>query len=171
MMALMQSPHRFLTTPHQRRRLVLWTLTVLAWIAAVLSGRHITARQARQRGDILLARLTRTTIWLLIMRAAELAPRRLSKRRFWKHGRDLRRAHLIRSVVGSRLRRVLRARDAPTRIARLMGVLRGLDRYARDLAKRFRHRLTRLYAIVAAPMPAAAIPAMPVLGPAIADSS
>ena len=167
----MQSPNRFLTTPHQRRRLALWALAVLAWIAAVLSGRQITARQSRQRGDVSLDRLTRTTICLLIIRAAELASCRLRKRHYWKYGRDLRRAHLNRSVVGSRLRRVLRARDVPTRVARLMGVLRDLDRYAQQLANRFRRRLTRLYAIIAAPAPAPLAPLAPTLARALADSS
>jgi hypothetical protein len=167
----MQRPNRFLTTPHQRRRIVLWALVVLAWIAAVLSGRRITARQVRQRGDLSLARLTRTAICLLILRAAEFTPRRPGKPLYWKYGGDLRRAHLIRSVAGSRLRRVLRGRDLATRVARLMGVLRELDRHARHLAKRLGHRMTRLYAIVAAPMAPATIPAMPAFAPALADSS
>ena len=169
----MQSPHRFLTTPHRRRRLALWALAMLAWITAVLfADKPITTRRLRQRGERMsLKHLTRLTIDLIIVRAAELARRRHGKHRFWKRGRDLRRPHLKRSLVGSRLRRLLKRGGLGARIARLTGVLRNLERYAQQLAKRFRHRLTRLFAIIATPTPAPLAPVAPPLAPALADSS
>jgi hypothetical protein len=135
---------RFLTTSHQRQRLVLWALTMLGWIAAVLSGRHTHARHMRQRGDVSLDYLTRLTINLLIVRAAELKGRRPSGRCIYvKRGRDLRRRHLIRSLLGARLRRVLTYKGgASTRIQNLIQVLRRLDQHARLL---FRRPLTRLF--------------------------
>jgi hypothetical protein len=164
---------RFLTTSHQRRRLVLWVLAMLNWIAAVLfAGRTITARQLRQREHVCLDRLTRTTICLLIVRSAELIGRRPCGRpSYFKRGRDLKRRHLIRSLLGARLRRVLSYRgDAFTRIQKLTQVLRRLDAHARLL---FRRPLTRLF-----PIPATATPWLcacphdaPLSAPAFCDSS
>jgi hypothetical protein len=140
---------RFLTTSHQRRRLALWALAMLQWIAAVFfEGRTISARHVRQReGGACLAYLTRTTVALVIIRSAELLGRRPSVRHtYFKRGRDLRRRHLIRSLLGARLRRVLSYRgDVFTRIQNLTRVLRRLDDYARLL---FRRRLTRLFPIM-----------------------
>jgi hypothetical protein len=168
----MRSPHRFLTSPHQRRRLVLWALAMLAWIAAVLlADKPSPARQLRQRGDISIESLTRLTMRLMIVRAAELSGYRRRKPRFWRHGRDLRRRHLIRSMLGGNLRRALKHRDLATRIARVISVLRNLDAYARLLAKRMRNRLTRLFAIIAAPTRAIPAPETHALTPAFADSS
>ncbi len=164
---------RFLTTSHQRRRLVLWALAMLNWITAVLfAGRTITPRHLRQRAErTSLDHLTRTTIHLLIVRSAELRGRRPSARRaFFKRGRDLRRRHLIRSLLGARLRRVLSYKGDPlARIQNLTRVLRRLDDYARLL---FRRPLTRLF-----PIPAAAAPRLcpacdtPQAAPALCDSS
>ena len=169
----MKSARRTYLTQHRRQRLVLWALAMLAWLAAVLfANAPISARQARQRGDVSLTSLTRLTMKLLIVRAGELARMRLPRSpRFWKHGRDLRRRHLMRSVIGSTLRRALTHRDLATRIARVIAVLRNLDTHARALFKRLRGRLTRLFAIVAAPMPFDAILAPPAFSPALCDSS
>jgi hypothetical protein len=138
---------RFLTTTHQRQRLVLWALAMLAWFAAVLfARRNVTARQVRQRRDVSLDRLTRTTVHLLMVRAGELRGwRPTAPKSFFKRGRDLRRRHFIRSILGARLRRVLRYRGGPAqRIQNLMRVLRHLDDYARLV---FRRKLTRLFPI------------------------
>jgi hypothetical protein len=169
----MQPPHRTLSTSRQRQRLALWALAVLQWIAAVLfAGTQITPRHLTQRGPrISLEYLTRMVIKLIVIRAGELARRRRGRLRFWKHGRDLRRAHLIRSLLGSRLRRALKHKDLATRLARLIAVLRQLDAYAQVLARRFKHRLTRLWPIAPSPTPTEPIRAAPMLQPALADSS
>jgi hypothetical protein len=172
-MPRMKTRRRFLTTPHQRQRLALWALSLLQWIAAVLfGGKSVNLRQLRQRYErVSLDRLTRLAIDLLLVRAGELAGRRPRKRRYWRHGRDLRARHLIRSLLGSNLRRALKPKDVSARIAALVGVLRDIDRYARRLARRMRRGLARLWAIITAPMPAKALDDASAAPQAFADSS
>jgi hypothetical protein len=144
---------------------------MLTWIAAALfAGGHISHRQLRQRHRrVSLDGLTRMVINLMIIRAAELGNWRRSKRlRFFKHGRDLKRRHYIRSLLGSRLRRVLRHKDVTTRIATLIAVLRTLDTFARQLSRR---RITRLWAIKTAPAPADPIFGAPASSLSFSDSS
>ncbi len=166
----MTSPHLLLTTAHRRQRLALWALAVLGWIAGVVFGeRGFAHRQLRQRHRrIAIERLTRLVVQLLIVRAFELAPVRARKLRFWRNGRDLKRRHFIRSLIGARLRRVLKPKGLAQRIANLMRVLRQLDAFARHLAGR---RLTRLWAIAPAPVAAEALATLCAPGPAPADSS
>jgi hypothetical protein len=167
----MQSPHRLLTTSHQRRRLALWALAVLQWIVAVLfAGTPVAPRHIVQRGPrISLEGLTRTVIKLLVIRAGELGRRRRGRLRFWRYGRDLRRPHFIRSLLGANLRRTLRHKDLATRIARLIAVLRDLDAYAQRLARRF--KLTRLWPTTSAPTPAKGLRAASPLQAAPANTS
>jgi len=152
-MPRMQTPHRFLTTQHYRRRLALWAVAMLSWIAAVLfAGRDVAARHMRQRyARVSIERVTRLVINLLLIRARELAPVRPGKPRYWRHGRHLVARHFIRSLIGSQLRRVLKHKDIATRVANLIRVLRNLDAAARPLAARMKRRLTRLLAIKPAP--------------------
>jgi hypothetical protein len=168
-MPRMQIQKRHLTR-HRRQRLVLWALAMLVWIASVFAGKPITSRQAHQRGDISLDGLTRMVMQLAVIRAGELARTRRRRPTFFKRGRDLRRRHLLRSVIGSRLRRKLKHKDIATRIAILIAVLRDLDSIARPLAQRMRRRLTRLWAVTAKPLPADII-GSPAYPPALADSS
>jgi len=143
----MQS-HRPSLNQHRLRRLALWTLAVLTWIAAMLAGRRsITLRHVEQRRDLIsLPWLTRRVSCLLIVRAAQLARMRHPKRLiYWRRGRDMHRAHLIRSALGARLRRALRHKHLVEWIARLIHVLRNLDGYAAPLGRRLRHGLTRLW--------------------------
>jgi hypothetical protein len=165
--------HKPLLTRHRRQRLVLWALAMLTWLAAVLfAGREITVRQLSQRHRRMsLDGLTRMTIELMVVRAAELARRRRRKRNFWRYGRDLTPRHLIRSLVGSRLRRVLKPRDVAARIAILTEVLRNLDAFAQLLAKRMRRGLTRLWPIIAAPSAAPPLATLAAPAPALVDSS
>jgi len=168
----MQKPHRFLTTSHRRRRLVLWAIAMLSWFAAVLfAGRRIARRHVRQR-EVSLAELKRLTLQLMIVRAAELARAGPLKRlRFWRRGRDTRPPHIVRSLIGSRLRRAMKRRDLAARIAALIAVLRTLDAHALQLAHRMKRRLTRLWPIRATPAPAVANPGAPAPTPAFANSS
>jgi hypothetical protein len=165
--------HKPLLTSHRRQRLVLWALAMLTWLAAVLfAGREITVRQLHQRHRRMsLDGLTRMTIELMICRAAELARLRRRKRNFWRYGRDLTPRHLFRSLVGSRLRRVLKPRHARERIAALIHALRNLDAFARRLAKRMRRGLTRLWPIIPAPTAPACVVTLAAHAPAFADSS
>lgn len=169
----MQTPHRFLTTSHQRRRLALWALAMLSWLAAVLfAGTAITRRQLKQRlPRVSMARLRRLTLQLLMIRAHELAQMRTRKLLFWRFGRDRRRRHIFRSLLGSKVRRLLAHRDRAARIHALIGMLRNLDAHARKLAARMRRRLTRLWAIAPAPAPTPLFYSTPARAPAFADSS
>lgn len=166
--------HRPSLTHHQLRRFALWTLVMLQWIAAMLSGEGLpTHRQMRQRiGFVSLPWLKRRVGYLLIIRAAQLrAPRRLKRQRFWRYGRDFRRAHIIRTVLGARTRGALTHRNAVIWIAKLIHVLRNLDAYARPLIRRLNGGLTRLTRVAPAIAPASAICAAPVCAPGFADSS
>jgi hypothetical protein len=164
---------RPILTQHRFQRLVLWTLTMLSWIAAMLTGnRTVGARHQRQRFDISLPWLTQFVSKHLIVRAVQRAHLRRGKRIIlWRHGRDLRRAHLLRSVLGARLRRKLNNRDLRTRLANLIAILRNLDDHAAPLAKRLRHGLTRLWRIVPPLAPAAPLLGPPAPSPAFSDSS
>ena len=144
---------------------------MLAWIASVFAGNRISSRHARQRGDISLQGLTRMVMELAVIRAGELARIRRRKLTFFKRGRDLRRRHLLRSVIGSRLRRKLKHKDTATRIAMLIAALRDLDTIARPLAQRMRGRLTRLWAMTAKPTLGGVMLGAPAPPPALADSS
>jgi hypothetical protein len=165
--------HRPLLNQHRVRRLALWTLAVLSWIATMLfSDRAIALRHAQRFDLISLPWLTKVVAQLLIIRAGQLARLRPHKRiLYWRRGRDLRRAHLFRSTLGSRLRRALRHKDVRVWIANLIAILRTLDTYAAPLAKRLRRRLTRLLRLFP-PIAPAQIPLGPSAPPpAFSDSS
>ncbi len=168
----MQRPHRFLTTSHRRQRLVLWALAMLSWVSAVLfADADIRLRHVRRR-RVSFAGLKRLTVRLLIVRSMELVGVRPKPRlRNWRYGRDLRRRHYFRSLIGGRLRRVMGGKHLAATIAALVDILRNLDVYAGRLAQRMRRLLTRLFPILAGPGPAAFIPAPPACAPAPADSS
>jgi len=129
-------------TSHQRQRLVLWLLAMLAWLASVLDGALPDERRARQRQTPLdgLARLVKQLVLLRAMERSRLPRTRKAKPR----AGDLP-THLRRRAFGSRLRRILRSPDRRTRVAALMHALRSLDALAARLAKRLACGLTRLW--------------------------
>jgi hypothetical protein len=162
---------RPILSTHRLRRLALWTLTVLHWIAAnLIHQRAITPRHRTQRGDISLQWLARLVANLIAIRALHIlgAQRKAS---YWRHGRDLRRRHYRRSLLGSKLRRALKHRDLATHIAQLITLLRNLDKEGARLAFRIRHRLRRLWRIMPAIAPAEAPYGAPASSPALSDSS
>jgi hypothetical protein len=169
----MQHQRRHLTQ-HRFRRIILWTLALLTWIAAMLFGdRAVTFRHFQQRTDLIsLPWLTSLVGKLLIIRAAQLARLRGPKRvRYWRRGRDLRRPHILRSVLGARVRRALRHRDIATWIANLIAVLRNLDAHAAPLAHRLRRGRPRLWRIPPPIAPAPLRHGAPASPPAFSDSS
>jgi hypothetical protein len=168
---LMQTPRRSHLTQHRRQRLVLWALARLTWIASWLAGAMPTCRQLRQRGGVSIDRLATMVKRLILIRAAEIAGLRRKRLRFFKHGRDLRRRHFMRSVLGSKLRRALRHRDPIARIAILIDALTHLDAWATRFAKRLRCGFMRLWSRAPAPMTAEALLGAPAPSPACADSS
>lgn len=161
-------------TAHQRQRILLWALAMLSWIAAVLfSGAMPSLRQLRQRRNVTLGRLKRMTVQLLIIRAGELTrwPMRRRRRHYVRRGRDIRRSHLFRRMLGAKLRRVFKARTTRARIAALTHILRNLESYARLVARRLTRGLRRLWPILAARTPAAPLTEAPSLCLLAPDSS
>jgi len=161
--------HRRILTQHRFQRLVLWTLAMLSWFAAVLlSRRPITKRHLYRRGDVSLAWLRLRVRDLLIIRAAEMLGR-VIRRPNWRNARMP--SHFRRSLVGARLRRALKHKDPATHIAKLVAVLRNLDAHAAELARHIRTRRRRLCHKAPSIAPAVALFGAPALTPALADSS
>lgn len=167
----MQTQTRSKITAHQRQRLILWALTMLHWFAkALLDYRIVTKRQLAQRGDYSLGWLTRLVTNIALHRARDFLGRVPTVKHVWRRGRDLRRSHMRRSLIGARVRRALKHKDIATSIARLIDALNNIDHYARQLAKRYK-RLRRLWSIKPPLAPCAAILGAPALLPASCDSS
>jgi hypothetical protein len=166
--------HRQILSQHRLQRIVLWTLTLLHWIAAVFSSnRPAHARHQSQRGDYSLAQLSNWIGALLIARAAQMLrtqPRR-SRFAYWRRAFNERPTGFNRSLLGSRLRRALKHKDPATHVAQLIAVLRNLDTHAARLAFRARNRLRRLLRAMLAIAPATPLPGAPAPSPALADSS
>lgn len=148
-------------------------LTMLAWIASLLAGGAPGARHLRQRRCAMsLHGLARTVKRLILQRAADIAGlRRKHRPILFRHGRDLRRRHFARSILGSKLRRALNQRDPVRRVAILIDALTHLDAWAARFARRLRCGFMRLWSIPPAPTPAIALVAPLALPPACADSS
>lgn len=149
---------------------------MLLWVqAVVLGGKAMSSRAVRQRCDgVSLSNLTQLAKRLIILRAGELARvQRRTPRNFFRHGRDLSPRHLIRSVVGARVRRALRGRTVAARLSNLIAVLRALDAWAAPIAQRIRRGLTRVWSIKPEPAPWRTPPALApaLISPAVADSS
>jgi len=156
---------------HRVQRLILWTLAMLNWIAGLLiDGRGFDFRKFRRRRDcISQAWLTQLTMRFLILRAAELA--RLRKRPRAAHRPVRRYRHVIRSLIGSRLRRVFKHADPSAAIANLIHVLCNIDAYGKTLAQRFKRGLTRLNPITSPPSNDALALGPPASPPALLNSS
>ena len=165
--------HRPVLTPHRLQRLVLWTLTMLSWVAAVMfANRRIGRRHASQRGDISIAWLTRVVSALIMIRALHIIGRTPRPRpRYWMRGRDTRPSHFQRSLFGARLRRLLKHKDPATHLAQLGTILRNLDTYAAHLARCLRGRRRRLFRTLPPIAPAVHVLGAPAPSPAVSDSS
>jgi hypothetical protein len=131
---------------HRRARLLAWTLAMLAWLAAVLVGAvRFTDRHERQRARAMpLTRLKRTVEVLIIARARDFTHARQCKRypRAFRGRRLVLRA-LVRALIGSRVRRLLKRKGLIERIAALVHALKNIDAYARLLTRRLRRGLNR----------------------------
>ncbi len=163
--------NRRILTQLRFQRLILWTLTLLQWIAAMLH-RPVSARHQRQRFDVSLRWLTTLIAKILVVRATQLARCRSPKRSsFWRYGEDQHRRHILSSALGARLRRKLRHKDIATWLADLIAILRDLDTHATPLATRLRHGLTRLWRVIPRIAAATLIPGTPAPSRATSDSS
>jgi hypothetical protein len=144
---------------------------MLTWVASVFSGRALTRRHLHQRGDLSVPGLAVLVKQLILIRACELVRLNRARPAFFQRGRDLRPRHIMRSIIGSKLRRALDHRDPLKRIAILIGALTHLDAWSARFAKRLYRGLRRLWAIAPAPTSALLILGPPAPPPACADSS
>jgi hypothetical protein len=166
--------YRPILTQHRLQRLALWLLTLLHWIAAILSANlPAHARHRRQRGDISLAWVSRWVGALVTVRALNMLRPRPRRMRFlyWRPTFNARPSHFQRSLFGAKLRRALQHKDPATHIAQLIAVLRNLDTYAAELALRIRCRLRRLLRAWLEIAPATPLHGAPAPSPALTDSS
>jgi hypothetical protein len=163
--------YRPILKQHRLQRLVLWALTALSWLADILfTSRPIELRRLRER-CFNLAWFSRFVRSLLLARALNIVAHR-SRRRisFWRYGRYWVPRHFKRSLIGAKLRRMLKHGDLATHIAQLIELLGDLDRYAGQLARRIR-RLRRLWPITRRIFAHDRVRSMLPFAPAPADSS
>ncbi|MGE0185938.1 MAG: hypothetical protein AB7Q23_09105, partial [Hyphomonadaceae bacterium] len=108
---------------HRLKRIALWAMAMLLWIAALCGGAAPKARHVQQRGDTRLDELARMVRNLVIVRAVAMVtpPRRPAR-----HGPRRSARHYQRSCAGAEQRRLLRARDPLARVKRLIAALRDL---------------------------------------------
>jgi hypothetical protein len=164
-------PYRPIIQYHRLQRYALWLLAMLSWVGAVMfASPPISARHNRQRGDITLTQLSRWVANLIGARAVALARPR-QRQHAWRFSRFKRPSHFRRSLLGAKLRRLLKHRDPRAQIAQLIGVLRDLDAHAAQLAYNARHRRRRLVRIVPPIAPAEVLREPSAHEPALADSS
>jgi hypothetical protein len=148
----MRTSPKPIITAHRLARLNAWARLWLAWVVGLFAawwsrGERIGARDL----DQLAHRVGRIVV---VNAAARFAPPPKSRHR---HGR-LQRVR-VRTILGARLRRAMRGKDAPSRLFAILTVMRDLDRVVALLLKRLPRGLTRLRAVL--PLPAAAAPFTP----------
>lgn len=169
-----------LLNPNRAARLVRWAVTMLSWIALVLFSDTVAPhRHARQRYRFVsLLWLKKLLCSLALVRAVQMAGVRRTPLRRVRDGapsgfrRRVNRPVKMRAILGSSLRKALRARTARERIARLLDAFTDLDGFARRyLVPRALRRLTKLCAIVMRAPPADAILSAAAHSPAHADTS
>jgi len=157
---------------HRLARLMNWAAAwLMRFTACLITG------ATPPRG--LLDDMARYVGKLIFLRAiATLSPRparmRLHHPRGAPNGFRKRRhtSALMRSAIGSALRRQLRAHGVAARVCALLCALANADALAAKLAKRLTHRLTRLAAMTPARPPAALLMGATFApSPAAADSS
>mgnify|MGYP000499719707 CR=1 FL=1 len=157
-------------------RLTAWARLVLLWMGALMfapPGAPFNRRRIARYQHMTLGRMANTVARLILIRAAILyaPPRRhrRTSRHFAPNGVRQRATphHLVRSAIGSRIRRALRHRDPGQRLAILLDALVNIDALARKLYR----RLTRLRPLIVARPRASAWQSAPALAPAAADTS
>jgi hypothetical protein len=158
-------------------RLIIWAKAMLLWAAAVMLGERIAPRRhLRQRSRALsITKLTHLVRNLLIIRAAEVVRHRPPApwRNFAPAGFLHRRGRCrLRTIAGSRLRRLLNEGDLAARLMRFVHIVRNLDACARKfLLRRARSGLGHLNSLIVTRPQAHALPLRPAHPPAPADSS
>ena len=137
-------PMRFVAEPfthHCLQRFHRWVMLWLKWFAAFLdaaSGFAPLSKQAQTIGHSWLDRIERVVMAIVMLRAVRHARRVIPRRGVDEHRRKER--ALSRAVVGSALRRSLRAKDLRERIRRLT---QDIDALVARLLRRLPRGLTR----------------------------
>lgn len=148
---------------------------MLAWVAWALSGATAPKRRhiRRRYGFISLDRLARTAAMLIVSRAGELARRRRARNPFFNRVRGRARwpRHVMRSIIGGRLRRALKHDNFSVRVAILADALRRIDAWAAPIAKRLRRGMTKLWPRRITPRNDAPLFVQPAAPAFVADSS
>ena len=133
-------PARPIVTPHRIARLTRWAQLWLQALAAgflcLMQFNPAQLRRTLRRASI--------EIGLLVFLHAMLVVR-LPRRKSWK--RPEQRPAWVRAIIGSHLRRALRARDPIQHFFAILSVMRDFERHVRRLAKRLALGFTRLRAM------------------------
>ncbi len=141
---------------HRVARFEAWARLWLIWFVGVCVAWWSSGERADAR---VLDRVARGIGALVLNHAAlRVRPHTLPRTRN-RHGR-LNRVRL-RALIGSRLRRALKGRHGPQRLAAILAVMRDLERHVSRLARRLCRGLTRLRVIDLAPEHVPPIPALP----------
>lgn len=173
----MRTTHSPTSNINRLARLIIWAKAMVLWAAAALLGEQICKRRhIRQTYRALsitkLAHLVRN---LMIIRAAEFLRHRPTRpwRNFAPSGFRRRRGPCrLRTIAGSRLRRVLTEGGLAARLARFVHIVRNLDAYVQKfLLRRAKNGLGRLNPLIVARPKAHALPLCPGQTPSPADSS
>jgi hypothetical protein len=135
-------PKPFITA-HRLARLNAWARLWLMWIAGVWAAWWSGGGRADARA---LDSLARRAGQMIMINAA--ARYRGAPRSRHRHGRL--KPVRLRTILGARLRRALRARDLPARLFAILSVMRDLDRAVARLLSRLPRGLTRLRVILPA---------------------
>jgi hypothetical protein len=152
-------------TQHRLKRLAAWAMLMLAWIGWAVFGNAPAQnrRRIRQRYGVRLDLMARQIYAMIVLHAAlklNLRRRAPTFRRSWaphgfRHRSPMR--HVLRRIIGAKLRKCLYARDPLKRIALLIAALRDLDAFAAKLMARLARGLTRVGAMIATHPPAEAL--------------
>jgi hypothetical protein len=137
----------------------------LVWFVGAFAA-HFSA-DTKGHWRVQLHRLARMVESLLVVQAAALV--QPPPRRNHRHGR-LQRVN-VRNIVGARLRRAMRGKDLPARLAAIVSVMRDHAHHIAKLARRLARGLTRLRVILPVPECASLVPVPPFTQAACADTS
>jgi len=137
-------------------RLIAAAWLVLAWIAAALFSEAlpINRRHIKQRYRWLnLDRIAGVIACLVVARAGHLMHKlnARSQRDYARAGfaRRMRRGHMLRTLIGARLRKALKYPNVTQRYARLLHVLTHIDLWTQRMIRRLHRGTTRIRPLIA----------------------
>jgi hypothetical protein len=151
---------------HRLARLNAWARLWLTWFLGTCVRWWASGARPEARD---LDWLARGVARLVINNAVVRLPAKASRRPPHRHGRLNHRTW--RAFIGSRLRRALRGRDWPSRLAAILAVARDLEAHVAAAVRRLGHGLSRLRIIDPKRGPAPLIAAAPCGALAHDDSS